>query len=71
MLVKVAPLGERTQEVNVESGTEIASILSIAGVSVNGRSIMLNNAPADEYTAVVEQDTQNIITLANKMKGGK
>ena len=69
MIVKVAPLGEKVTEVNVNEGTSIASILSIAGVELNGRSIRVggNVMQADEGI-----DTEgSIITLAMQMKGGK
>jgi len=72
MLVKVAPLGERVVEVNVEPNSTIKSILDIAEVSINGRSIRLNNVEADEDTLVADINGGNItvITLATKMKGG-
>ena len=70
MIVKVAPMGERIIEVNIESGTPIYSVLDTAGVVLNGRSIALNNAPATEDT-VVNEGIDNIITLANQMKGGR
>lgn len=69
MLVKVAPMGERVQEVNVEPGTKISDILRIAGVSVNGRSIRVDNEEATESTTVEAEEA--VITLANKMKGGR
>jgi hypothetical protein len=69
MVVKVAPLGERVVEVNVEVNTTIGQALSIAGVVVNERSIRLNNNEADEHTPITAEGS--IITLANKMKGGK
>lgn len=69
MIVKVAPMGERVQEVNVGSGTVVSNILRIAGVPVNGRSIRVDNAEATEATAVSVDGA--IITLAQKMKGGR
>lgn len=73
MLVKVAPLGERVIEVNVEEGATVGQILETAGVLLNGRSIHVNNVAATEDTPVTNGDPQhvNIITLANKMKGGR
>ena len=68
MIVKIAPLGERVVEVNVEGGT-IGEALEIAGVNVNGRSIRLNNAEVDEDTVITAEGS--IITLVNKMKGGR
>jgi len=69
MIVKVAPIGERVVEVNVESGSTVGNILSIADVQENGRSITVNNTPADLNTAVTSENA--IIALAGKMKGGK
>ena len=68
MIVKIAPLGERVVEVNVEPGASIASILEIAEIDVNGRSIRLNNQEVDEGHTVDAEGA--IITLVNKMKGG-
>lgn len=69
MIVKIAPLGERVVEVSVESGTSIGQILDVADVELNGRSIRLNNNEADESTPVTSEGA--VITLVNKMKGGK
>lgn len=69
MLVKIAPLGERVVEVNVEQGTTVAQALEIAGILENGRSIRVNNVEADSNTSIVSEGS--IITLAQKMKGGK
>ena len=68
MIVKIAPLGERVVEVNVEAGTTIEDALEIANVVENGRTIMLNNSPADVDTPITAENS--IITLAQKMKGG-
>jgi len=68
MIVKIAPLGEKVVEVNVEVGTSIGEVLTIADIDVNGRSIRLNNTEVDENSVI---DTEGgIITLVNKMKGG-
>jgi hypothetical protein len=69
MIVKVAPLGERVSEVNVVEGSSVAEILAVAEVDVNGRTIAVNNIPADEQFKVTTEGA--IITLAQKMKGGK
>lgn len=69
MLVKIAPLGERVVEVNVEDNTTIGQALGIAEIDLNGRSIHINNAEATEDTVITTEGS--IITLANKMKGGK
>jgi ABC-type uncharacterized transport system ATPase subunit len=69
MLVKVAPMGETVTEVNVEPGTSVGEILDIAGVNGNGRSITVNNVSADESSSVTAENS--IISLANKMKGGR
>jgi hypothetical protein len=69
MIVKIAPLGERVVEVNVEAGVSIADILAIAEVDVNGRSIRLNNVEVDESGTVSAEGS--IITLVQKMKGGR
>jgi hypothetical protein len=69
MIVKIAPLGERVVEVNVEVGTSIGTILDVAEIDVNGRSIRLNNNEVDEHQVVDAEGA--IITLVNKMKGGK
>lgn len=68
MIVKIAPLGERVVEVNIEEGQTVADALSIAGVNVNGRSIRLNNTEVEESGAITAENS--IITLVNKMKGG-
>jgi putative ubiquitin-RnfH superfamily antitoxin RatB of RatAB toxin-antitoxin module len=69
MIVKIAPLGERVVEVNVESGTTIGEALEIAGVNLNGRDVRINNAEATLDTTIEVEDA--VITLANKMKGGR
>ena len=69
MLIKIAPLGERVIEVNVENGTHIGEALRVADISVNGRTIRINNAEADEDTPIEAENS--IITLATKMKGGR
>ena len=69
MLVKVAPVGEKVIEVNTVNGSSIADVLAIAGVSVNGRTILLNNKEADETTHVGKEGS--IIVLSSKMKGGR
>lgn len=68
MIVKIAPLGERVVEVNVEGGT-VGGALDIAGVVVNGRSIRLNNVEVDENATITTENS--IITLVQKMKGGR
>ena len=69
MLVKVAPIGERVAEVNVEEGSTVSNILSIAGVQENGRTITVNNASATLDTTVTAEGA--IVALAGKMKGGR
>ena len=69
MLVKVAPIGERVIEVNVESGTEVNAILSVAGVLHNDRSILVNNQPAELSTPITQEGA--VVVLVGKMKGGK
>jgi len=69
MLVKIAPLGERVVEVNVENDTTIGEALNVAGIDINGRSIRINNAQADENTPI--QAEGSVITLAQHMKGGR
>ena len=68
MLVKVAPMGEQVVEVNVESGSTVDQILNVAEVDENGRSITVNNTPADLTTTVTAENA--VISLANKSKGG-
>ncbi len=69
MLVKVAPMGEQVVEVNVEVNSTVEQILETADIDDNGRSITVNNVPATLETQV--QNDGAIISLANKMKGGK
>ena len=69
MLVKVAPLGERVVEVNVEMNTSVGEAIRVSAVSINNRSIRLNNVEADEDTLIIAENS--IITLAPSMKGGK
>lgn len=69
MIVKIAPIGERVVEVNVDEGTSVTTALDIAGVSVNGRSIRLNNVEVDGGESISQEGS--IITLVNKMKGGR
>ena len=68
MIVKVAPIGERVTEVNVDSGSTVAQILAIAEVSENGRTISVNNVSATMDTPVTAENS--VILLAGKMKGG-
>ena len=68
MIVKIAPLGERVVEVNVEQGASVGIALEIAGVEVNGRSIRINNVEVGEDASITAEGS--IITLVNKMKGG-
>ena len=67
-IIKVAPIGERVVEVNVADNTSVCEILRIAGVMCNDRTIAVNNSPAT-FDTLVSGDA--VITLANKMKGGK
>lgn len=69
MIVKVAPMGGRVVEVNVESGETVARVLEIAGVDIAGRSIRVNNIEATEDTTVTAENS--IVMLAQKMKGGR
>ena len=69
MIVKIAPLGERVVEVNVEVGTSVGQAIDISGVEINGRGIRLNNTDATLDTLI--NDEGAIITLVNKMKGGR
>lgn len=69
MLVKVAPMGEQVVEVNVAEGTTVQSVLDIAGIDHNDRAITVNNNSASLSTPVTEGNS--VISLANKMKGGK
>lgn len=68
MIVKIAPLGERVVEVNVETNTTIGDALDVADVMANGRDIRLNNTEATEDTMLTTEGS--IITLAQRMKGG-
>lgn len=68
MLVKIAPIGERVVEVNVEPGTLVSNAIDIAGIDINGRSILLNNQTVSESTPITAEGS--IIALASKMKGG-
>jgi hypothetical protein len=69
MLIKIAPLGERVVEVNVEEGSTVAAALQIAGVQVNGRSIRIGDSEVSENDTIDAGTT--IITLVSKMKGGR
>jgi hypothetical protein len=69
MIVKIAPLGERVVEVNVEADTTIDQILKIAEIDINGRSVRLNNVEVGVDTPIEAEGA--IITLVNKMKGGR
>lgn len=69
MIVKIAPLGERVVEVNVESGTSVEEALTIAGISDGGRSIRVNNIDADLDTQLTTDNA--VVTLAKQMKGGR
>ena len=69
MLVKVAPMGEQVVEVNVESGATVTEILNVANVDHNDRAITVNSASATLTTAVTDDNA--VISLANKMKGGR
>ena len=69
MIVKVAPMGETVVEVNAEVNSTVSQILDIAGVDDNERSITVKNVPATLNTQVMYDGA--VISLANKMKGGK
>lgn len=69
MIVKIAPVGERVTEVNLNGGHTVADALSIAEVMVNGRKIILNNKEVEETTII--KDENSLIVLAPKMKGGR
>ena len=69
MLVKIAPMGEQVVEVNVESGSTVNQILEVAEVDHNDRAITVNSTPANLNTAVTTENS--VISLANKMKGGR
>ena len=69
MLVKVAPIGERVTEVNVEAGSKVGDAIAIAGVDINGRNILLNNAQATVDSPITQENS--IIALAGQMKGGR
>ena len=69
MIVRVAPIGERVQEVSLEDGKTVQDALSIAGTEHNGRTIYVNNAVANLDTVIVQEGST--IVLAGKMKGGQ
>ena len=69
MLVKIAPMGQRVVEVNVEPGTSIDRCLEIADIDDNGQAILLNGSQAFLDTQV--QTEGSTIVLAPKMKGGR
>lgn len=68
MIVKVAPMGETVVEVNVELNSTVSQILDTANIDDNGRSITVNNTPANLDTEVTQEGA--VISLANKAKGG-
>lgn len=68
MIVKIAPLGERVVEVNVEVGTTTGTALDIANVDENGRDVRLNNSEANLDSPITNEGS--VITLAQRMKGG-
>lgn len=69
MIIKIAPLGERVTEVSIASGTTVEEALRIAGVSLNGRSITVNDSDATLTTQLTADGT--IVALISKMKGGR
>ena len=69
MLVKVAPMGEQVVEVNVEVNSTVSQILDIADVDHNDRAITVNGVSATLQTQVANDGA--VISLANKMKGGR
>lgn len=66
--VKIVPLGEAVKEVGITSGTTIEEALRIAGITLNGRAITLNDADARVTTPITEDDS--VVALSTKMKGG-
>jgi putative ubiquitin-RnfH superfamily antitoxin RatB of RatAB toxin-antitoxin module len=68
IIVKIAPLGEVVREVSITSGTTVEEALRIANVSLNGRSITLNDEDANIGTPITETDS--VVALITKMKGG-
>jgi hypothetical protein len=68
MIVKVAPIGEIVKEVSVDEGSTVGNILTIAGISLNDRTITVNNAPVSLDSTVTTEGS--VIALVGKMKGG-
>jgi len=69
MIVKIAPMGEQVVEVNVETNATVQRCIDVAQVDDNGRSITVDNVPATLDTVVTRDGA--IVSLANKMKGGR
>jgi len=62
-------MGEQVVEVNVEQGSTVQQILDVANVDHNDRAITVNNNSATLSTPVTQENA--IVSLANKMKGGR
>lgn len=68
IIIKIAPIGEATREVTVASGTTVQEALNIAGVTLNERSITLDNKEVSMSTTLTAGGT---LFLMNKAKGGR
>lgn len=65
--VKVIRLGQATQEFSVEDDATVASVLSLAGASAEGRTLTLNGRAVTPNSTVEEGN----LLLAAQTKGGK
>jgi len=65
--VKVAKLGSKVQELFLENGATVSSVLELAGENSEGYEIRVNGQPAAEDTPLSDGD---IITLVPPIRGG-
>lgn len=68
ILVKVAQLGKKVEEVALEDGANVGAALAAAGFRADGFELRLNGATATAATAIRPGD---VVTLVPQIKGGK
>jgi len=70
MLVKIAPMGGRVVEVNVEERSTVGQALSVAEISVGDREIKIGGRTVQESEVLQSNGGVPTIILAPKVKGG-
>ena len=72
MFVKIAKLGSRVEEIMVEDGATVGTVLDLAGIDPKGYNIRVNRVDATVETVLRNgDDVTNIITLLPAVKAGR